>query len=76
MYLDGGPCADSAQSTIVDLTGSVPRVLRAGVITADQIRKVVPLIEMEPYPGQGSAEPEVKPAQPHPLDGGAEETGS
>jgi L-threonylcarbamoyladenylate synthase len=89
VYLDGGPCADSAQSTIVDLTGSVPRVLRPGVITADQIRKVVPLIELEPYIAPGSAEPEtaetpqaaeaepeVKPAQPHPLDRGAEETGS
>ncbi|HEX6453455.1 MAG TPA: L-threonylcarbamoyladenylate synthase [Trebonia sp.] len=95
VYLDGGPCADSAQSTIVDLTGSVPRVLRSGVITADQIRKVVPLIELEPYIAPDSAEPEttetsqgaeslqaaeaereVKPAQPHPLDRGAEETGS
>ena len=92
VYLDGGPCTDSAQSTIVDLTGSMPRVLRSGVITADQIRKVVPLIELEPYIAPGSAEPEtpeaaeslqaaeaeseVKPAQPHPLDGGAEETGS
>src|SRR5579859_7097295 len=27
VYLDGGPCADSVPSTIVDLTGSVPRVL-------------------------------------------------
>jgi tRNA threonylcarbamoyl adenosine modification protein (Sua5/YciO/YrdC/YwlC family) len=92
VYLDGGPCADSAQSTIVDLTSSVPRVLRSGVITADQIRKVVPLIELEPYTAPENAEPEtpeaaeslqateaepeVKPAQPHPLDGGAEETGS
>jgi hypothetical protein len=45
VYLDGGPCADSVPSTIVDLTGTVPRLLRAGVITADQLRKVVPLID-------------------------------
>lgn len=47
VYLDGGPCADNVPSTIVDLTGSVPRVLRAGVVTADQLRKVVPLIDVD-----------------------------
>jgi L-threonylcarbamoyladenylate synthase len=45
VYLDGGPCADNMPSTIVDLTGSVPRVLRAGVVTTDQLRKIVPLID-------------------------------
>ena len=48
VYLDGGPCADTVPSTIVDLTGTVPRVLRAGVISADQLRKAVPLIDLEP----------------------------
>jgi L-threonylcarbamoyladenylate synthase len=46
VYLDGGPCADNVPSTIVDLTGTMPRVLRAGVITADQLRKIVPLIDL------------------------------
>ncbi|MBO0820654.1 MAG: threonylcarbamoyl-AMP synthase [Nocardiopsaceae bacterium] len=46
VYLDDGPCADTAPSTIVDLTGPAPRVLRAGVITADQLRKVVPLVDL------------------------------
>jgi tRNA threonylcarbamoyl adenosine modification protein (Sua5/YciO/YrdC/YwlC family) len=88
VYLDGGPCADNVPSTIVDLTGSVPRVLRTGAVTADQLRKVVPLIDLEPYIRPDNDEPEtaqqeaqlteqdVKPAEPHPLDGGAEETGS
>ena len=74
VYLDGGRCADSVPSTIVDLTGSVPRVLRAGVITADQLRKVVPLIDLE---ADEPTEPETPtPAEPHPLGGGAEESGS
>ena len=30
VYLDGGPCADNVPSTILDLTGTVPRMLRAG----------------------------------------------
>lgn len=46
VYLDAGSCADSVPSTIVDLTGSVPRVLRSGAVTADQLRKVVPLIDL------------------------------
>ena len=28
VYLDGGPCADSIPSTILDLTGTIPKVLR------------------------------------------------
>jgi tRNA threonylcarbamoyl adenosine modification protein (Sua5/YciO/YrdC/YwlC family) len=47
VYLDDGECSDTAVSTIVDLTGTVPRVLRSGAITADQLRKVVPLIDIE-----------------------------
>jgi L-threonylcarbamoyladenylate synthase len=46
VYLDGGPCADSVPSTIVDLTGSVPRVLRAGAVTIDQLRKVATVIDV------------------------------
>ena len=29
VYLDGGPCADSIPSTILDLTGTIPKVLRS-----------------------------------------------
>src|ERR1700733_1006051 len=29
VYLDGGPCGGGVASTIIDLTGSVPRLLRA-----------------------------------------------
>jgi L-threonylcarbamoyladenylate synthase len=35
--LDGGPCAVGLESTIVDLTGPVPRIVRAGPITRTQI---------------------------------------
>jgi tRNA threonylcarbamoyl adenosine modification protein (Sua5/YciO/YrdC/YwlC family) len=58
VYLDGGTCADSIPSTILDLTGTVPRVLRAGAISVDDLRKVVPVIDL---PSAGS-EPEVSPA--------------
>ncbi|WP_031505877.1 L-threonylcarbamoyladenylate synthase [Streptomyces megasporus] len=45
VYLDGGPTPDSVPSSIVDVTGSVPRLLRAGAISAEELRKVVPGLE-------------------------------
>ena len=44
VYLDGGPCPGDVASTIVDVTGPVPRLLRRGVITVDRLRNVVALI--------------------------------
>ena len=60
VYLDGGPCADSVPSTILDLTGTMPRLLRAGVIGIDALRKIVPVIDL-PTPAQDVAE-ELSPA--------------
>ena len=42
VYLDGGPVASGIASTIVDVTGEVPRVLRAGAVSVDELREVVP----------------------------------
>jgi L-threonylcarbamoyladenylate synthase len=41
LVLDGGDCAVGIESTIVDLSGAVPRVLRPGAITADDIARVL-----------------------------------
>ncbi len=85
VYLDGGPCADSVPSTILDLTGTVPRLLRAGTISVDALRKVVPVIDL-PDPTTPPEEElsqadrrvqeliakksePVKAAEPHPLAG-------
>ena len=42
VYLDGGPCDEPVPSSIVDLTGPEPRLVRAGAVTADELREVVP----------------------------------
>jgi L-threonylcarbamoyladenylate synthase len=42
VYLDGGPSGDPVPSTIVDVTGDVPRVLRPGAVSLDALREVVP----------------------------------
>ncbi len=41
VYLDAGPSQQQAASTIVDLTGAHPRVLRQGPITAEAIATVL-----------------------------------
>ena len=43
VYLDAGPSQQQAASTIVDLTGDVPRVLRAGPVSAERIAEVLGL---------------------------------
>ena len=35
--LDGGPCLVGVESTIIDCTGDVPRILRPGAVTAEMI---------------------------------------
>ena len=47
VYLDSGPCPGDVPSTIVDLTGTVPRLLRQGVIPADRLREVILLNDLE-----------------------------
>ena len=41
LIIDGGRAADSLGSTLLDLTGGTPRLLRAGVVTAGAIEAVV-----------------------------------
>jgi len=41
VYLDGGECAVGTASTIVDLTGAAPRILREGAVTAERVGEVV-----------------------------------
>ena len=42
VYLDAGPGGPPVPSSIVDLTGDAPRLLRAGALDADALRAVVP----------------------------------
>ena len=72
IYLDGGPCADNVPSTILDLTGVIPKVLRAGAISVDRLRMVASVIaDNEHYAEGAEPDPDFKPAAPHPLEGSA-----
>jgi L-threonylcarbamoyladenylate synthase len=43
VYLDAGPSAQQASSTILDLTGPEPRILRSGPVSAERIAEVLGL---------------------------------
>jgi tRNA threonylcarbamoyl adenosine modification protein (Sua5/YciO/YrdC/YwlC family) len=47
VYLDGGPSREATASSIVDITGTAPRLLRVGALSADTIREVVPDLETD-----------------------------
>ena len=47
LILDGGECLVGVESTVVDMTGSVPHILRPGGITAEQIAQVAGASEVD-----------------------------
>src|SRR5664279_4022837 len=48
VYLDGGPTTTSVPSSIVDVTGDVPVLVRPGWITEARLRELVPQLELRP----------------------------
>jgi len=42
LILDAGPCPGGLPSTIVDVSVNPPRLVRAGAVTLDAIRKIIP----------------------------------
>jgi tRNA threonylcarbamoyl adenosine modification protein (Sua5/YciO/YrdC/YwlC family) len=57
VYLEDGPVAEGVASTIVDVTGSELRVLRAGAVPIDALREVVPDIAAPPARPHPSPQP-------------------
>lgn len=53
--LDGGPCRGGIESTVLSLAGSQPRILRPGLISAEEIEIVL---------GQAVADPKQSPPSP------------
>jgi L-threonylcarbamoyladenylate synthase len=66
VYLDNGPCTENVPSTILDLTGTIPKVLRAGAISVDRLRMVASVIaDNEHYTDSA---PTATPADATPAD--------
>ncbi len=64
MIIDGGKVEIGLESTIVDLTGKVPVILRPGYITRQQLADVVGTVEVDPAILSGSYDPNLKPKAP------------
>jgi L-threonylcarbamoyladenylate synthase len=60
LILDGGPCGVGIESTVVDLTGDVPTILRPGGVSREQLIDAigpVELISQTIDPAQAAASP-------------------
>ncbi len=42
LIIDGGPCAIGIESTIIDVTFDIPRILRLGALPLEQIESITP----------------------------------
>lgn len=47
--IDGGSCDVGVESTVVDLSGEIPMILRPGGITVGQIREIVPETQIDEH---------------------------
>ena len=54
VYLDGGASAQQAASTILDLTGPSPRILREGPVSAQALAAVLG-VDPDELTGQGAS---------------------
>jgi len=48
LIVDAGPCAVGIESTVVDVTGGRPRILRPGIISAEQISQAAGIATEDP----------------------------
>lgn len=46
--IDGGPCRVGIESTVLDLSDGTPKILRPGMITAEEIEAVIGTVEAAP----------------------------
>lgn len=46
--LDGGPCPVGLESTVIDVSGARPVILRPGGLTVEELRQVVPEVLLDP----------------------------
>lgn len=55
MILDGGPTPIGVESTVLDVTGARPRVLRPGGVAVEALRRVIGPVEVGPGPTAAAA---------------------
>ena len=63
MILDGGPVGIGVESTIVDVSGEIPTLLRPGAVTIEMLRELLGNVEIDPAI-LGPLHEDVKPKAP------------
>ncbi|WP_148865803.1 L-threonylcarbamoyladenylate synthase [Thermosediminibacter litoriperuensis] len=53
LILDGGPCEVGVESTVLDLTGELPVILRPGGVTREELEAVLGRVELDPGLAEG-----------------------
>ena len=54
LVLDGGACSEGIESTVVDVRGPVPRILRLGSVSREQLARILPQVMVaETVAGEG-----------------------
>ncbi|MCG0275762.1 MAG: threonylcarbamoyl-AMP synthase [Thermosediminibacteraceae bacterium] len=53
LILDGGHCQVGVESTVLDLTGEVPVILRPGGVTREELEEVLGRVELDPGLAEG-----------------------
>lgn len=53
--LDGGACPGGLESTVLDVTGPLPRLLRSGLVSVEQLRAIVGEVLVGPNADAGPA---------------------
>ncbi len=63
--VDGGPCAQGIESTVVDVSGAAPVILRPGALSAEAVRRVLPDVRAPAPDRSGAAPQEASPGLRH-----------
>ncbi len=53
LIIDAGPCGVGVESTVIDVTGTVPVILRPGAVTREMIREVCGDVAIDPAVTEG-----------------------
>ena len=60
LIIDSGPCEVGIESTVIDMTGKVPKILRPGMITMEMINEAVGRVECSDGSEKHTRSPGVK----------------
>ncbi len=65
LIIDAGPCGVGVESTVIDVTGEVPVILRPGAVTREMILSVCGAVEVDPAVTEGGMkDPKAVPKAP------------